>query len=274
MGMVSYAQNCEDVLLNRIFPGGRGFYVDVGANDPVHDSVTKHFYDRGWRGINVEPVPAKFDRLVKARDRDINLNLGVSDRETTLTFFEELGPSSALSTFSAEQAEQLRRLGATLAERPVRVTTLASILERHVPPDQGIEFLKIDAECHELQVIRGADWSRWRPRVLLIEATGWPDWEEHVLCAGYLTAAFDGVNNYYVRGEDAHLREFLRAPANVSDDFIPYTFQRQIDALKSRLAAYEELGPLMLQTAGRVQRLSKRFPFAAAVVKRALRLAG
>src|ERR671932_817144 len=106
MTMTSYAQNHEDVLLVRLFrPGLTGFYVDVGANDPVSNSVTKHFYDLGWRGINVEPATAPFERLQEARPRDVNLNIGISDHEGTLTFHEFPPGISGVSTFSAPQAE-------------------------------------------------------------------------------------------------------------------------------------------------------------------------
>ena len=79
--MISYAQNYEDVLLARLF-GGRttGFYVDIGAMDPVLDSVTKHFYDLGWHGINVEPVKELFDDLVMQRPRDVNVCAAISDQ--------------------------------------------------------------------------------------------------------------------------------------------------------------------------------------------------
>src|ERR1041384_3211716 len=71
--LVSYAQNFEDVLLHRIFGNlARGFYVDIGASDPMIGSVTKIFYDRGWSGINIEPS-STFPRLAAARPRDVNL---------------------------------------------------------------------------------------------------------------------------------------------------------------------------------------------------------
>lgn len=72
--MISYSQNFEDVILNRFFKNTNiGFYVDVGAHDPIIDSVTKHFYDKGWSGINIEPVNLAFKKLQAERKRDINL---------------------------------------------------------------------------------------------------------------------------------------------------------------------------------------------------------
>ena len=85
MTFTSYAQNCEDVLLWRVLKGvHRGVYVDVGASHPVVDSVTFAFYERGWRGINIEPVAADHALLQLYRPGDINLQLAAGDRTTTL----------------------------------------------------------------------------------------------------------------------------------------------------------------------------------------------
>jgi FkbM family methyltransferase len=84
---ISFAQNQEDLLLDRALGKPNGFYVDVGANDPEIDSVTKLFYDRGWRGINIEPNPVPFRRLAARRPRDINLNVGASNTAGELTFY-------------------------------------------------------------------------------------------------------------------------------------------------------------------------------------------
>jgi FkbM family methyltransferase len=238
MTMTSYAQNREDVLLDRLFPRGlRGFYVDVGANDPVANSVTKHFYDLGWRGINVEPALAPFERLQEARPRDVNLNLGVSDHEDTLTFHEFPPGISGVSTFSAELAAWHRERGHASEERQVPVTTLAKICAEHV--DGEIDFLTIDVEGHEREVLEGGDWSRWRPKVVVVEATQpattnptHQQWEHVLLDANYAFAAFDGLNRYYVREEDAHLAEGLATPVNVTDLFVPYEHAKAFEDLR------------------------------------------
>lgn len=273
MRMISYAQNREDVLLDRLFPGpSPGFYVDVGANDPVRNSVTKHFYDRGWCGLNVEPHPGCFDRLARERPRDVNLHLGLSEREGELTFWEALD-ESGWSTFSPAQAANLRDAGMRLRERPVRVATLASICARHVGPGRTIDFLKVDAESHEREVLAGADWRRWRPRAVLVEANGAESWEPILLAAGYGLAAHDGVNRYYLRDEDRDLLPRLATPANVTDEFVPYEYLREIESLRARLAEVGELGPTSLAVARRLQRLADRFPRVASALKGVVRRA-
>ena len=124
--MVSYAQDAEDVLLQRAFPWKhRGFYIDAGASDPVHFSVTKHFYDWGWRGINIEPVHSVWRRLRDHRPRDVNLNAGLSDREGKLTFYE-VAAETTWSTFSAQLARAIEGRGVKVSPREVPVTTLCA----------------------------------------------------------------------------------------------------------------------------------------------------
>ena len=243
MTMVSYAQNGEDVLLARLFPKGlQGFYIDVGAHQPVVGSVTKHFYDQGWHGINVEPAAEPFAALREARPRDVNLCVGLSDKPGTLTFFESGG--TGCSTFSPDAADHQRVSGIPFAEREVEMLTLAQVCEDHVEGE--IDFLSVDVEGHEGQVLLGADWKRWRPRVVLVEATeplttvsSHEAWEPTLLDADYLFATFDGLNRWYVRIEDAKLLEALRTPANILDDYIPYTHFKLQEEL--RYAARAEL---------------------------------
>ncbi len=239
MSMISYAQNGEDVVLDRLFPRGlAGFYIDIGAHDPTHLSVTRHFYDLGWQGINVEPATVAFERLSAIRTRDVNINSGVSDEEGKLTFYES-PPETGWSTFDQDQAETHIESGIPLVERTVPVTTLARICEEHV--EGTIDFLTVDVEGYEGHVLRGGDWTRWRPRVVLVEATQpgttvptHEKWESVLVDAGYTFAAFDGLNRFYVRSEDIELVDALRVPANVLDDFIPYELARRIEAASGR----------------------------------------
>ncbi len=118
MRMISYAGNREDVLLHRLFGAQQtGYYVDVGAGDPEDHSVTKHFYDSGWSGLNVEPSERLFRRLVADRPRDVNVNAAVSDEPGTVTFYECEPDYWGFSTLSAGQAESLRRSGASVRSR-------------------------------------------------------------------------------------------------------------------------------------------------------------
>jgi FkbM family methyltransferase len=246
MAIISYAQNHEDVLLNRLFPESKsGFYIDVGACFPVWFSVTKLFYDRGWHGINIEPIPSIFETLADDRPRDINLRMGLSNHEGTSTFYE-CASSAERSTFSQELAEDLRRQGFDMVEHSIPVTTLAKVCEQHAA--HAIEFLKIDVENHEREVLEGADWARYRPRVVVVEATrpatdipNHEQWEHLLLEADYLFAFFDGLNRYYVRAEDRQLIPTLAVPKNFFDNFDSYEHYQRVQELHRILAANHNL---------------------------------
>lgn len=242
--MISYAQNHEDVLLRRAFTGQpTGFYIDVGAHDPEFDSVTKHFSDHGWRGVNVEPIPQKAAAFASARPRDLNLGVGLSDRPGRATFYEVV-EAPTISTFSAELAGRYRRAGYTVAEHQIDVLTLAGLCEMHA--HSAIDFLSLDVEGHERRVLSGADFRRWRPRVVVVEATrpgfsapAHHEWEGFLQAADYLFAMFDGLNRYYVRGEEPELVARLAVPANVFDNYTPYA-QHQ---LEQELRQYRTFNP-------------------------------
>lgn len=245
MPIVSYAQNGEDVLLDRALRAQPfGFYIDVGPSDPVIDSVTKMFYDRGWRGINVEPG-AIFARLAAARPRDTNIQTALSDRSGSRPFYE-FPDAAGLSTLSADaRAIQTARC----VQRTIPVTTLADVCRQHAS-DRTIDFLKIDVEGHEGEVLAGGDWTRFRPRILVIEsqAIGGDEplgrWEPPLLDNDYRFAMFDGLNRYYVRGEDERWLVHFDRPLSCLDDYVP-----------SRHLSSQGLGSTALRVARCVQAL-------------------
>jgi len=187
--MISYAQNLEDVMLARAFVGvTQGFYIDVGGYDPDNDSVTRFFYDSGWRGINVEPVPEQYEEFVKRRPRDVNLRTALGRADGQLRF-HDFSPSG-LSTMDPVAAARLREHGYTCREYDVPVTTLAAVCRAHAPAT--IDFLKIDVEGAEGDVLFGGDWKRFRPKVIVAEAVtpmasepSWQDWEPFLIAQGY-----------------------------------------------------------------------------------------
>ncbi len=225
MRFVSYAQNFEDVMLWRALQHVRGgFYIDVGANDPRKDSVTKAFYERGWHGINIEPVASHHADLERERPLDINLRCAVGARGGTIELWECDTPG--LATTDAAVVEQHIRAGRQGAWQRVPVATLAQVCAEHVPRGE-IQFLKIDVEGGEEQVLAGADFGRFRPWVVVVEATRpnsreqkHAQWEHLLTGAGYRFAYADGLNRFYVAQEHQELLESLAAPPNIFDAFV------------------------------------------------------
>ncbi len=206
---VSYAQNGEDALLAHVLSDvAAGFYVDVGANDPDVHSVTRAFYERGWHGVNVEPVAEWHERLLKARPRDVNLRVAVDRTSGVIALYEFEG--TGLSTVDAGVAARHTRAGRTVNERTINAVPLAAIFDAHAPGD--VHFLKIDVEGAEASVLAGADLQRHRPWIVVVEATepltGIPSqhaWESKLLEAGYIFTHDDGFNRYYVCAERPEL---------------------------------------------------------------------
>jgi FkbM family methyltransferase len=227
MTMISYAQNFEDVLLWRALGHIKnGFYIDAGANDPELHSVTKAFYDAGWHGINIEPMPAYHQQFLEQRPRDINLAAAAGASESSIVLYD-VPAINGWATTDPDVAARHRADGHQVTETTVPLRTLASICAEHVRGD--IHFLKIDVEGFEAEVLRGMDFARWRPWIVVIEATvpgsretNHHGWESMVTGQGYQFAWFDGLNRYYVAQEHSELAKALDQQPNVFDEFISH----------------------------------------------------
>ncbi|MCW2746818.1 MAG: methyltransferase, FkbM family domain protein [Mycobacterium sp.] len=238
--MISYAQNGEDVVLARALPTAMGFYVDVGAADPDVASVTRHFYERGWTGINIDPRPEAVLALRERRPRDVTLQAAAGSADGTTTFYL-VADDPHLSTSDPAVAELLRSKGMQVTATTVDVRRLDTVLAEADPPT--IDFLKVDVEGAEAEVLAGLDLARWRPTIVLVEAVRpWSQirvdaaWRSMLEDHGYSEVLFDGLNLFFVseecRGEIGQL-----APASVLDGFTPASVQARDDEL-ARLRDY------------------------------------
>lgn len=212
---VSYAEKMEDIILYRFLHGiQEGFYIDVGCSHPDLSSVTKLFYLLGWRGINIDARKEMIDLYSGRRARDINLCIGISDRNGTLDFYEDQESSTV------DVADARRRGLCKTGE--LKVATLTNVLDKLALP-QDIHFLKIDVEKHEKAVLSGINFSKYRPWVLAIEATlpktmvpCFEEWEYILTDNGYACLKSDGLNRYYGRLDkrDELTRRYLDAPVS------------------------------------------------------------
>lgn len=218
----SYAQNFEDVMLWRALKHvENGFYVDVGAQHPVVDSVSLAFYERGWRGVHVEPAPDFADLLRKHRPDEVVIQAALDAKQGLLAFFDI--KQSGLSTADKDIAQRHQEAGFEVHEIAVPSLTLDEVLSGLAGKE--IHWLKIDVEGYERQVLEG--WaSGVKPWVIVIESTlpltqteSYQDWEPLILERGYEFAYLDGINRFYVASGHLDLLAAFRYGPNYFDGF-------------------------------------------------------
>jgi FkbM family methyltransferase len=177
----SYSQFGEDAYLYAYFKGqtwqdgkpmylpADGFYVDVGAYSPTECSNTYAFYRQGWHGINIDATPGVMDSFSLLRRRDINLNMAIGAESGELTFYSWGVPN----VFNTANPEIARQRAASLGQQPVEMKVkcmpLAGVLEMYIPPGKTINFLTVDVEGLDLEVLRSNDWSKYRPELVVAE---------------------------------------------------------------------------------------------------------
>jgi FkbM family methyltransferase len=233
---LSYSQNLEDYHLSLAFAGQvTGTYIDIGAGHPIADNVSFWFYERGWRGVVVEPQSKLVDLYHRLRRRDVAV-AGLVGRTCGETDFHVVDRLHGLSAMAENVAQAARAFGVGYQTIRVPVMTLAKLCEQH---DLGtIDFLKIDVEGAEGDVLFGGDWKRFRPKVIVAEAVApmtsapsWQGWEPFLIAQRYRFVLFDTLNRFYVAEEHPdiiarfpterapwhavrHMYEIGRAPEN------------------------------------------------------------
>jgi len=179
--MYSYSQFGEDSYLNAYFKGKtweinkstflpkNGFYVDIGAYSPTECSNTYTFYKQGWHGINVDATPGVIGSFNLLRRRDTNLNLAVGNNSEDIVFYSWGTPCVFNTADPALAKDRSAMLGITAKESTVKCITLAELLDTYLPDNKKIDFLTIDVEGLDLDVLKSNDWSRYRPELIVAE---------------------------------------------------------------------------------------------------------
>ncbi|KQV83971.1 FkbM family methyltransferase [Rhizobium sp. Root1220] len=228
----SYAQNFEDVILWRALKHiENGFYIDVGAQDPVVESVSRAFYENGWRGIHAEATTYYAEKVRQDRPDETVVQAAIGDGDGHIRFFEI--PQTGLSTSDHAIAMKHQAVGHVVTETNVPLMPLSTLLNQ--AGLREIHWLKIDVEGMEASVIQSWTPSEARPWVVVVESTApnsqeevFETWEPTLLGKGYRFVYFDGLSRFYVSDKHPELVHFFGAGPNVFDAFVlaertPYT---------------------------------------------------
>ena len=164
-----YSQYHEDLIIDSLMQcKDNGFYIDIGANDPIELSNTARFYQRGWSGINIEPNPELYRRLAESRKRDINLNIGIGEKETELTFYNV--SAHTLSSFNKQAAIRAAKEfhEHLVGEQKIKIQPLRHIFAAYTG-GREVDFMSVDAEGYDYIVLKSNDWQKFRPKIVMVE---------------------------------------------------------------------------------------------------------
>lgn len=166
----SFSQEGEDQILSQFFYGvNKGFYIDIGAHHPIKYSNTYKFYLNGWRGINIDAMPGSMSEFNKIRPEDINLEMGISNSVVYLEYF--MFEHSGLNTFSKDMAFlQIQNGYKPTQSIEILTNNLEEVLRRYLPVGNIIDFLSLDVEGFELEVLKSNNWTDFRPKIILVES--------------------------------------------------------------------------------------------------------
>ncbi len=170
----SWSQEGEDQILRRIFEKqSDGFYVDVGAHHPKRFSNTFLFYKRGWCGINIDAMPDSMRIFNRVRPRDVNIEIGIGLNECHLDYYVFNEP--ALNGFSENLSTERHEASSNYKiEKIIKVNVqpLYKVLDEKLPLGQKIDFMSVDVEGLDFEVLKSNDWTKYRPKFVLAEVLG------------------------------------------------------------------------------------------------------
>jgi FkbM family methyltransferase len=216
--MVSYAQNFEDVTLRRALQDiEKGLWVDIGAHHGTFHSVTRYFSGRGWTGINVEPNPEVMPALRAERPNDINVQAAIGRQHGKIRL-HVIGDTGLTTTMQDLAVRHAKNGHPTTSAIDVNLIPLESLFNLHCR-DKTIDFLTVDAEGAESEILVHYAFVSHRPRIIVAEAASDSRYHQHLQDHGYIFTWYDALNYWYVREEDEWRCDMIARPPSVWDNF-------------------------------------------------------
>lgn len=164
----SYSQEGENLILKRIFENKKTvFFVDIGSHHPKRFSNTYIFYKAGWSGINIDAMPCSMKLFKKHRKHDINIEAVIADTQTEVSYFSF--KESALNTINYKLGQERKQNNELLKVYKMQTKTLAQILDEYIPPRTQIDFMTIDVEDADFEVLKSNNWEKYSPEFVLVE---------------------------------------------------------------------------------------------------------
>lgn len=166
---ISYSQTGEDLILSFYLSKKEGVYVDVGCHDPIILNNTYLFYENGWTGVNIDANPKCIEKFNLVRKRDINVCALVGNSNKNEKFY--IFDPETLSTMSEKQKRLYLKTGYKLKKAiTIPCISLSSLFKQKLS-SVDIDFLSVDVEGNELNVLKSNDWKTYRPKFVIIEVT-------------------------------------------------------------------------------------------------------
>jgi len=167
--ILSYSYDGEDVILKKILIKKRGFYIDIGCNHPIKHSNTYFLYKQKWKGINIDANPQVIRLFNKKRKNDINLNVGIGIEKKKKLFY--VCENDLLSSFDKQVVIMSKeKWGFDYTEMMINVDRLEDVLNNFIDDKiLNIDFMNIDVEGLEMEVLLSNNWDKFKPDILAIE---------------------------------------------------------------------------------------------------------
>ena len=165
---ISYSKSGDDIqLMKLINSSSPGAYVDIGSWHPIKYSNTYYFYLRNWKGICVDPNPNLIPLYKEFRPKDIFINAGISKSDVPLDFY--MVKESSMNTFSYDFLVKHQLDSQIISTLKVPMITLKEVLDKNLKDSDRLDFFDIDVEGLDLEVLKTNDWSKYRPKIIVIE---------------------------------------------------------------------------------------------------------